>query len=49
MRQRWHWRAFLTGGGSSFWIVAYGLLYWATRLHLDSFVNKMLYLGTSLL
>lgn len=22
---RWHWRAFMTGGGSSFWLFAYGV------------------------
>lgn len=46
---RWHWRAFLAGGGSAFWLLAYGLLYWATRLHLDGFANKVLYLGYLLL
>ncbi|KAM0746172.1 endosomal P24A protein [Meredithblackwellia eburnea MCA 4105] len=42
---RWHWRSFLAGGGSAFWLLAYGILYWATRLHLDGFANKVLYLG----
>ncbi|KAI0045275.1 Nonaspanin TM9SF [Auriscalpium vulgare] len=42
---RWHWRAFLTGGGSSFWLLAYGLFYWASRLSLDSFSSVILYLG----
>ncbi|KAL8292186.1 hypothetical protein RQP46_001652 [Phenoliferia psychrophenolica] len=46
---RWHWRSFLAGGGSAFWLLAYGLLYWATRLHLDGFANKVLYLGYLLL
>ncbi|KAG1766995.1 hypothetical protein EDD22DRAFT_1008951 [Suillus occidentalis] len=46
---RWHWRAFLTGGGSAFWILAYGLFYWLSRLSLDSFSSVALYLGYLLL
>ncbi|KAJ7579168.1 endosomal P24A protein [Mycena floridula] len=42
---RWHWRAFLTGGGSAFWLLAYGIFYWASRLSLDSFSSVVLYLG----
>ncbi|KAI0266681.1 Nonaspanin TM9SF [Gloeopeniophorella convolvens] len=46
---RWHWRAFVTGGGSAFWLLAYGLFYWASRLSLDSFSSVVLYLGYLLL
>ncbi|TFY79575.1 hypothetical protein EWM64_g4437 [Hericium alpestre] len=46
---RWHWRAFFTGGGSAFWLLAYGLFYWASRLSLDSFSGVVLYLGYLLL
>ncbi|KAH0827892.1 hypothetical protein J3R83DRAFT_3521 [Lanmaoa asiatica] len=42
---RWHWRAFMTGGGSAFWILLYGLFYWGSRLSLDSFTSVALYLG----
>ncbi|TFK44729.1 hypothetical protein BDQ12DRAFT_621072 [Crucibulum laeve] len=42
---RWHWRAFLIGGGSAFWVIAYGLFYWASRLSLDSLSSVVLYLG----
>lgn len=42
---RWHWRSFLTGGGSAFYVFLYGLGYWASRLHLPGFANKVLYLG----
>jgi len=42
---RWHWRAFLIGGGSAFWLFGYGLFYWATRLSLDSFSGVVIYLG----
>ena len=46
---RWHWRAFLAGGGSAFWLLAYGLFYWATRLELPGIANKVLFLGYLLL
>jgi len=42
---RWHWRAFATGGGSAFWVFAYGLFYWASRLSLDSLSSAFIYLG----
>ncbi|CAH7686254.1 hypothetical protein BY996DRAFT_6827124 [Phakopsora pachyrhizi] len=41
---RWHERAFVTGGASAFWLVAYGLIY-ATRLSLDGFTSIALYVG----
>ncbi|TBU45895.1 endosomal P24A protein [Dichomitus squalens] len=46
---RWHWRAFLTGGGSAFWLLGYGIVYWALRLSLDSFTSAVLYFGYLLL
>ncbi|WVO13682.1 hypothetical protein L204_101303 [Cryptococcus depauperatus] len=42
---RWHWRAFLIGGGSAFWVFGYGVWYWASRLSLDSFASVVLYFG----
>lgn len=45
----WQWRAFMTGGGSAFWIFLYGLFYWASRLSLDSFTSVVLYFGYLLL
>ncbi|BGP17125.1 Transmembrane 9 super member 2 [Rhodosporidiobolus nylandii] len=42
---RWHWRAFLTGASSGLYLFLYGLLFWASRLHLSGFANKVLYLG----
>ena len=42
---RWHWRSFLAGGGSAFWLVLYGLIFWGTRLNLDGVANKVLFLG----
>lgn len=41
----WHWRAFVTGGGSAFWLLIYGLYYWISRLSLDSFTSVALYFG----
>lgn len=41
----WHWRAFLAGGGSAIWLLAYGVFFWASRLSLDSFSSFVLYLG----
>lgn len=35
----------MTGGGSAFWLLAYGIFYWASRLSLDSFSGVVLYLG----
>lgn len=45
MSCRWQWRSFLTGGGSAVWLFIYGLFYWASRLSLDSFSSKVLYMG----
>ena len=42
---RWHWRSFLIGGGSAFWLFAYGVWYWASRLSLDSLTSVVLYFG----
>lgn len=42
---RWHWRSFLVGGGSAFWVFVYGVWYWASRLNLDSFTSVVLYFG----
>ncbi len=42
---RWHWRAFLTGGGSALWLLGYGIFYWVSRLSLDSLTSVLLYLG----
>jgi transmembrane 9 superfamily protein 2/4 len=42
---RWHWRSFLIGGGSAFWLFVYGVWYWASRLSLDSVTSVVLYFG----
>lgn len=46
---RWHWRSFLIGGGSAFWLLIYGLYYWVSRLSLDSLTSVVLYMGYLLL
>ena len=45
----WHWRAFLAGGGSAFWLFAYGIFYWISRLTLGSLSSVILYMGYLLL
>ena len=42
---RWHWRAFLIGGGQAFWLFAYGTWYWVSRLSFDNFTSVVLYFG----
>lgn len=43
---RWHWRSFLIGGGSSFWIFVYGVGYWARWFSFGSSgTSIVLYLG----
>ncbi|KAH8071902.1 Nonaspanin TM9SF [Cristinia sonorae] len=46
---RWHWRAFLAGGGSAVWLFLYGIFYWASRLTLGSVSSVILYMGYLLL
>lgn len=42
---RWQWRSFVNGAASGGYIAAYGLVYWASRLHLSGIANKVLFLG----
>ena len=42
---RWHWRAFLAGGGSAVWVFAYGIVYWLTQISTSSGSSFILYLG----
>ncbi|GAA5874032.1 hypothetical protein JCM3774_001589 [Rhodotorula dairenensis] len=42
---RWQWRSFVNGASSALYIFAYGLVYWASRLHLSGVSNKVLFLG----
>lgn len=42
---RWHWRAFLVGGGSAFWVFVYGIWYYASRLQFTGVTSTVLYFG----
>lgn len=42
---RWHWRAFLAGGGSAIWVFGYGIVYWLTQISTSSGSSFVLYLG----
>lgn len=42
---RWQWRSFMNGAASGLYLFAYGLVFWATRLHLTGVANKVLYVG----
>lgn len=42
---RWHWRSFITGGASAFWLFLYGLFFCVTRLNLPDFSSQFLFLG----
>jgi transmembrane 9 superfamily protein 2/4 len=43
----WWWRAFLTSGASAFYIMLYSVLYYASKLEIESFTSTMLYFGWS--
>jgi len=45
---RWWWRAFLTSGCSSLYILLYSILYYVYRLEMDNFVSLLLYFGWTL-
>lgn len=42
---RWHWRAFLAGGGSAIWVFGYGIVYWLTQISTSSGSSFVLYVG----
>ncbi|KDN43412.1 hypothetical protein K437DRAFT_257475 [Tilletiaria anomala UBC 951] len=42
---RWHWRSFTVGGGSAFWLFAYGIFFWSARMELPGLANKVLFVG----
>jgi len=41
----WWWRSFLTPGASAFYMFAYNILYYSTRLHMIGFVSAVLFFG----
>ncbi|CDS12671.1 hypothetical protein LRAMOSA04857 [Lichtheimia ramosa] len=43
----WSWRAFLTAGACGFYVFLYSILYYFTKLQIQSFVSMVLYFGYS--
>merc|ERR1711998_589740 len=41
----WWWRSFLTSGASAFYLFAYSVMYFYTRLEIAKFVSGMMYFG----
>ncbi|CAL2029197.1 hypothetical protein CAEBREN_15269 [Caenorhabditis brenneri] len=44
---RWWWRSFVVSGGSSFYVMAYAVFYYNTKLTIEGFVPTVLYFGYS--
>uniref|UniRef100_A0A8R1DZT5 Transmembrane 9 superfamily member n=1 Tax=Caenorhabditis japonica TaxID=281687 RepID=A0A8R1DZT5_CAEJA len=44
---RWWWRSFVISGGSAFYVMAYAVFYYNTKLSIDGFVPTVLYFGYS--
>lgn len=45
----WWWQSFFIGGGSAFWIFAYCMWYYFTKLNIQGFISGMLFFSYSLL
>lgn len=43
----WSWRAFLTSGAAGFYVFLYSILYYFTKLDINSFSSTVLYFGYS--
>ncbi|KAL1918138.1 uncharacterized protein VTP21DRAFT_3404 [Calcarisporiella thermophila] len=43
----WWWRAFLTSGASSIYVMLYSMLYYFSKLNIDSLTSTILYFGWS--
>ncbi|CAG8479588.1 11788_t:CDS:2 [Dentiscutata heterogama] len=43
----WSWRAFLTSGASGFYIFVYSIMYFMTRLQINSLTSAVIYFGWS--
>merc|ERR1712054_494380 len=41
----WWWRSFLTAGSSAFYMFAYSIFYFYTKLEITKFVSTLLYFG----
>ncbi|PVD23032.1 hypothetical protein C0Q70_16294 [Pomacea canaliculata] len=45
----WWWRSFLLSGGSAFYVFAYSIFYFHTKLEITEFIPTLLYFGYTLL
>ncbi|KAI8976045.1 hypothetical protein BDB01DRAFT_728207 [Pilobolus umbonatus] len=43
----WSWRSFLTSGAAGFYVFLYSVLYYFTKLDINSFTSTILYMGYS--
>lgn len=46
---RWWWRSFIVSGGSAFYVFAYSIFYFVTKLEISEFIPTLLYFGYTLL
>ncbi|CAB3408173.1 unnamed protein product [Caenorhabditis bovis] len=44
---RWWWRSFVISGGSAFYVMAYAVFYYNSKLNIEGFVPTVLYFGYS--
>jgi transmembrane 9 superfamily protein 2/4 len=42
---KWWWRSFITSGSSAFYLLAYSMFYFFTRLDITKFVPALMYFG----
>lgn len=45
----WWWRSFIISGGSAFYVFAYSIFYFMTKLEISEFIPTLLYFGYTLL
>lgn len=43
----WWWQSFFIGGSCAFWVFAYSVYYYATKLHISGFVSSILFFAYS--
>lgn len=44
----WWWRSFLLSGSASFYVLAYSIIYYYTKLEIEDFIPTLLYFGYTL-
>ncbi|GFR87137.1 transmembrane 9 superfamily member [Elysia marginata] len=45
----WWWRTFIVSGGSAFYVLAYSVFYFITKLDITEFIPSLLYFGYTFL